>query len=165
MNSKEYIQHSLEQTKQWSLALLMDMKDNPTQYPTPKGGNHPLWVLGHVIFAESRIIHGYIEGTASPLDSWAEKFGGGTEPSQDASAYPSYDEILSHLESVRAHTLEVLNGLSEEDLAKPSRAPEDRQAFFGTIAQIFIMLTHHWVFHAGQVADARKAAGKPPLFA
>jgi len=164
MDTKAYVRQSLEQSRLWAMMLIMDMKDRPTQAPTPRGGNHPLWVLGHVIFAESRMVHGYIQGNESPLTSWAERFGGGTEPVDDANAYPGHDELLGALEDVRAHTLKVLDGMSDEDFSRPSLAPEDRMAFFGTVGQVFIMLTHHWIFHSGQVADARRAAGKPPLF-
>jgi uncharacterized damage-inducible protein DinB len=75
------------------------------------------------------------------------------------------DELLAELEKVRARTLEVLSSMTDEDLSKPSKAPADRAALFGTIGQCFSMISHHMTFHAGQVADARRALGKAPLFA
>ena len=98
------------------------------------------------------------------LSKWDALFGKGTQPDPEFKCYPSLDEMLAAYEEVRAHTLAVLDGMSDEDLDGKSYAPEDRAAMFGTIGQCFGMVGLHPVFHAGQVADARKAAGKTPVF-
>ena len=72
---------------------------------------------------------------------------------------------MAAFEATRARTLEVLNSLADSDLDKPSKAPEDLKRVFGTIGQCFVTLTHHYVFHAGQVADARRSLGRKPLLA
>ena len=164
MKTIELIRKSLDGAKMWLTALLQDVKSAPLTPPTPKGGNHPLWIVGHLAFSEARIVSQYIVGQGSPFAQWEPLFGRGSQPTPDASKYPSMDELLAELEKVRTRTLEVLGSMTDEDLSKPSKAPADRAALFGTVGQCFTMLSHHMTFHAGQVADARKAMGKTPVF-
>ena len=56
MNTIDHIKMSLENSKNWAMGLISDMNDNPLVQPTPNGGNHPLWVLGHVSRAESDLL-------------------------------------------------------------------------------------------------------------
>ena len=56
MNAIDFIRMSLENGKGWTLGLIGDMKDAPLTQPTPNGGNHPIWVLGHLVRAESDLL-------------------------------------------------------------------------------------------------------------
>jgi len=165
MKTTELIRKSLDGAKMWLLALVQDVKGAPLTAPTPRGGNHPLWVVGHLAFAEASMVSQFILGQGSPLAEWEPLFGKGSQPASDAGKYPSMDELLAELEKVRTRTLEVLGSMTDEDLSKPSKAPADRAALFGTVGQCFVMISHHMTFHAGQVADARRAMGKTPVFA
>jgi hypothetical protein len=165
MDTFAFLKLSLEQSKNWFFALTSDMKDAPLTAPTPNGGNHPLWVLGHIVYSEAGLVYGMIQGEQNPLAKWKSLFGGGSEPVADASRYPSWDELIAEFEKVRAHTLKTLASFSEKDLERRSHAPAERAMMFGTIGQVLFMVTHHMMFHAGQIADARRAAGRGPLFA
>jgi len=165
MKATDYIRLSLEQTQGWVLPMFLDMKDAATTAPTPNGGNHPLWNLGHLAYSESLLINKYMLGNEThPLTEWGEIFGAGKEPSANASDYPSFDAVVAGFEKTRARTLEVLDSLSDEDLDRPSKAaPEGAGDFFATYGRCFFAVTHHFTFHGGQVADARRAAGRKPL--
>ncbi len=165
MKATDYIKLSLGQTQGWILPLILDMKDAATTAPTPKGGNHPHWVIGHVAYSESLLINKYMLGDdPHPLTDWGDMFGAGKEPVADAAGYPPFDEVVAAFEKTRARTLEVLDGLSEEDLSQSCKAPPEGAAeFLGSYAQCFLMVSHHLTFHGGQIADARRAAGRKPL--
>ena len=75
------------------------------------------------------------------------------------------EEVIAKLQEIREHTLQVVDGLSDEDLDKPSHAPEEMKDYFGTIGQCLAAIPIHFAFHGGQVADARRAAGRQPLMA
>jgi len=165
MNTIEFIRMSLQQGQGWVVGLVSDMKDAPLTSPTPNGGNHPLWVMGHLTYSESHLLHDFILGDPNPLAEWKDVFGNGTEPVTDASKYPALDDVLGRFEEVRGSTLKVLDSLSEADLDKPSKAPAERQQYFGTVGQCFSAMCTHFVFHGGQVADARRAAGRKFLMA
>ena len=48
MNANDVVKLSLENSRGWAMGLLMDMKDQPMIQATSAGGNHPMWILGHV---------------------------------------------------------------------------------------------------------------------
>ena len=163
MKTKEFIQLSLAMSKNWATQLLESMKDEPLVQPTSKGGNHPLWVLGHLVHAESFLLDECMQGKQHRYPEFQELFGAGTQPQTDAAKYPGMDQLFAAFDEIRSDTLAYLDTLSDEDLEKKSNAPEEMADFFGTIGKCFSALVVHTSFHAGQVADDRRAAGHAPL--
>ena len=165
MNTIDYIKMSLETSKNFTLGLIDDMKDAPLTQPTSKGGNHPLWILGHLAYSEANIVEHIILGNENPLIGWKEMFGSGGEPVAEADKYLPWDEVRQTFDEIRAQTLSHLDGLSDGDLDLPSKnCPPGREQFMGTVGQCYLILTLHPTMHHGQVADARRMAGRKPLF-
>ena len=150
----------LKLTRASTLQLLEDMRDAPLTFPTPRGGCHPLWILGNLALSEALFLHEWILGEASPLAEWEPVFGMGTEPSAEASDYPSFDEVMVEVQAVRERVLSVFEAFTEAELDAPSHAPGEMAKFFGTRRQVFLIMANHWLVHRGQVADARRAAGR-----
>ncbi len=165
MNTIDYVKMTLEMSNGWVMGLIDDMKASPMTQPTPQGGNHPLWCIGHLAYSEGNLINVFIKGQANPVADWQDLFGQGSTPTDDASAYPPIDEVIAKFQQLRAGTMALLNELTDEDLSKPSHAPEEMKEWFGTIGQCLAVIPIHSGFHGGQVADARRAAGRPPLMA
>lgn len=163
MTAIEFMKVCLEGSRQWLLALIADMKDAPLTRSAP-GGNHPLWILGHVVGSEMHLLHRFILGEESPKPEWEPLFGQASKPLADEKAYPSIDVLLGEYEKVRAATLKTLERFTDADLDKPSKAPQELKHVFGTIGQCFMMVALHTTFHAGQVADARRVLGRKPVF-
>ena len=164
MNGVAVLKAQLEMGRQWLMALMSDIQGAEVTAPTPNGGNHPLWVLGHVTHSEAGMVNGFVLGQPNPLAKWDRLFGMGTQPVNDINAYPSLAELRAEFDKVRADTLKLLSGMSELDLDKPSLAPAQLSSMFGTVGQCFAAVGLHSTFHAGQAADARRAAGKKPMF-
>ena len=167
MNTTTFIKSSMETSKNAVLGLITDLKDEPLAQPTINGGNHALWILGHLVYSECSIIHTILLGNEScPLQEWKDLFGYGSEPKSDASIYPSFDELLAKWEEVRAFTFETLATFSDDDLDKPAPGcPEEWKDWFGTIGKVFTTQTIHPTMHYGQLADIRKALGRELLMA
>ncbi len=166
MKSVEFAKMAMETSKHLVMLLIDDMKDAPLTQPTVNGGNHPLWVLGHLAYSEANIVEAVMLGETNPLDEWKDVFGGGSEAVADANHYPPMDEVLSKFEQVRERTMTLLAGFTEDDLDKPSKAcPPERQELLGTIGRCLMVVALHPAMHFGQVADARRAAGRKPVFA
>ena len=163
MTTIEFIKISLAASTGWSMGLINDMRDAPLTQPTPNGGNHPTWVLGHIVRAESDLLDGFILGQPNRFPEYEKLFGMGSEPSTDASIYPSIDELIGKFELIRAATLAHLDTLTDADLDAASHAPAEFGEMFGTVAACFAAMSSHISFHSGQVADARRAAGRTPL--
>lgn len=164
MKATDLIKLSLTNSKGWAQGLIADMQDAPLTQPTSRGGNHPLWVLGHITRAESDLLDGFILGKPNRFPE-LEQFSMGSAPSTNADDYPPMEELMGKFEGIRAATLAHLDSISDDDLDKPSHAPEEFGPFFDTVGACFAAMTTHVAFHAGQVADARRAAGRDPLMA
>ena len=114
-------------------------------------------------YSEGDLINGFVKAQPNPVADWKEMFGQGSQPSTDASQYPPIDDVLAKFEGIRAATLDTLASMTDDDLDKPSQAPEEAKEYFGTIGHCFAALSMHFTYHGGQVADARRAAGRQPL--
>lgn len=164
MNAVEFIRMALDTSARATLSLIKDMKDHCFTFPTPKGGNHPLWVLGHLAWSEGDIIQAAMLGKTNPLAHWKGLFGIGSEPSADASQYPPFDEIKKAFLDLRGKTLKALESMTDADLDRPSLGcPSEFTNLLGTNGQCFMIAILNTMNHRGQVADARRAAGRTPL--
>ena len=164
MNAIDLIRTALMVSDQGFVPLAEDMRDAPLTPPTTRGGNHPMWVLGHITFIEASVPH-ILFGEPNPLERWAPLFASGTEPKPDASAYPSYDEILRTYRDLRARNLKLLGELGETALDRPTKSPpKGLEDVLRTVGQTFLVVAMHQMTHRGQLADARRAAGRKPLF-
>ena len=165
MKTTDYVKLALQNSAGWVMGLLNDMKDAPLTQPTPNGGNHPLWVLGHLTHSESNLLDKFILGKPNRFPELEAQFAMGTAPTTDASAYPSFEELLGKWETMRAATVAHLESLTEAKSDKPSLAPEEFGPGFSTVAGVYTAMSTHVAFHCGQVADARRAAGREVLVA
>ena len=164
MNAIDLIRAALAVSDQGFLTLAEDLRDAPLTPPTPRGGNHPLWVLGHITFIEAGVPH-ILFGEPNPLERWAPLFAPGTEPKGDAGAYPPYDELLRTYRDLRARNLKLLDDLGEAGLDRPTKSPpRGLEDVLRTAGQTFLVLAMHQMTHRGQLADARRALGRTPLF-
>ncbi|MEM7477182.1 MAG: DinB family protein [Planctomycetota bacterium] len=162
MKAADYIKLTLEMSKQWIMGIAADAKDIPLQTPTSDGGNHALWCVGHLAYSDADLLS-LATGEPNPLADWEGLFKNGTTPSDDPSIYPSFDEVMAKYEESHAALVAFVEGLSDEDLDKPSHAEGEMQAWFGTVAHCLAAIPTHLGFHGGQIADARRAAGRSPL--
>ncbi len=163
MNSIELIRFGLESSKGWAQGLLNDMRGDPLVQPTDNGGNHPLWLAGHIAYGEAAVLDEFVHGRANRFEHWADLFGPSSTPVPDAAIYPSFDEVTEAYDQVRADTLAHLETLSESDLDARTSAPDDAPPFFQTVGGCYAALMMHAMHHAGQAADARRAAGRQPI--
>jgi hypothetical protein len=119
MHTKDAIKFALTASNGAVLSVIDEMSGAPTTFPTPNGGCHPLWVLGHLALIEGSI-PAILFGGQNPAAKWAEYFGEGSEPVDDAAGYPLFAEVRDLYVRLREKNLALLESLSEADLDKPS---------------------------------------------
>src|SRR5436190_22757018 len=107
MKAIDVIRHALQTSDRAVMQLVEDMRDAALTQPTPRGGNHPHWVLGHITLIEGNIPH-VLFGEPNPVARWAPLFGPGTEPCADAAAYPPFEEVLRTYRDLPARNWKVL---------------------------------------------------------
>ena len=159
MQSIDLIHDNLEKSTSRVLVRVEDMREDCMVFPTPEGGCHTLWVLGHLAYIEALVVRVFMLAEPNPLDEWKEIFDG-AEITDDASRYPSFDQVLAKCREMRQATVSLLALLTESDLDKVSQnAPKGFEDMFGTYRLCFQYVADHWYMHRGQLADARRAAG------
>src|SRR6266511_1187193 len=100
MRSLDLISHNLTKSADRVLAGIEEMRGHAVVFPTPNGGCHTLWVLGHLAYIEALVIHKFMLGGPNPLADWEQLFDGG-DPSADIYAYPPFDQVLAKCREMR----------------------------------------------------------------
>jgi DinB superfamily len=143
---------------------IQDMRKTALTQPGPYGGNHAMWIVGHLAVAEGRL-HKILLGEPNPVEHWKPLFDWETTPKTDPSAYPPFDEVVQTFLRLRAKTLALLNEIGNDGLDRPTKSPPPGlEASFGTVGQAVMTIAMHQVFHNGQASVARRASGKTPVF-
>ncbi len=159
MESIDLIRDNLKKSRDRVLARVEEMREHCVVFPTPNGGCHTLWVLGHLAYIEALVVRGFMLGERNPLAEWEEVFDG-ADTSGDISQFPRFDQVLAKCREVRESTVALLDSLSEDDLDKASaNVPAGFEGAFGTYRLCLQYVADHWYMHRGQLADARRAAG------
>ena len=159
MQSIDLIRDNLNKSTDRVLARVEDMREQGVVFPTPNGGCHTLWVLGHLAYIEALVIRQFMLAEPNLLAEWKELFDG-ADTSGDASRYPPFDQVLATCRETRTSTVALLDTLSEDDLDRASaNAPDGYEDTFGTYRLCLQFVADHWYMHRGQLANARRAAG------
>ena len=158
MTAVQFIRTGLDMSAHEALKLIDDMKDRPLTFPTSNGGNHPLWVLGHMAWTEG-LLQQFITGKPNPLADWSGIFGANTEPSANPAVYPGFEEARAAFTKRRAQTLQMLEMMTDADLDGPTKCPSEISTHVGTVGKCFMIMILNVMTHRGQVADARRALG------
>ena len=160
MYAKETIKFALTVSNRAVMSVIDKMSDAATTFPTPNGGCHPLWVLGHLTMVEG-LIPVVLYGDAHPVGEWQKYFGENTEPVADSSAYPPFATVRAKYLELREKNLQLLDSLSEEDLDKPTKSqPKGREQEFATFGSSFLVVALHQAMHRSHATDALRAAGR-----
>src|SRR4051812_12416910 len=100
------------------MKYLEEISDAPLLRPGPWGGNHAMWIAGHLTVVEGRLQQ-MLHGTANPVARWKPLFDWGSEPVDDAAAYPPFEEVLRTFKELRAQTHAFLDEVGEAGLDRP----------------------------------------------
>jgi uncharacterized damage-inducible protein DinB len=160
MHTKDAIKFALAVSNGAVLSVIDEMSGAATTFPTPNGGCHPLWVLGHLTLVEGSI-PAILFGDKNPAAEWQQFFGENSEAVADLKVYPPFAEVREKYRQLREQNLNLLDSLSDADLDNPTKAPpKGREKEFATYGQSFLVLALHQTMHRGNVTDARRAAAR-----
>ena len=166
MDLNEFAVGALENAKWLATSAIEGLTGAEMMFQPKPGLNHATWLLGHIAESANGLILSFCKGENLLPKGWHGTFGIGSKPTADASAYPSKDEILAHIETVHAAAVKYVKSLSPEDLDKRppgiDQLPERAQALFSTVGKCIFGHVTHASGHAGQIAMLRRLMGKPP---
>ena len=143
--------------------MLEGMADAALLRPGPWGGNHAMWIAGHLCIAEGRL-HQMINGGDNPVAKWKPLFDWGSEPTDDATAYPPFDEVIATFKSLRAQTHAYLDQHGDAGLDTPTKSKPPGFDGFDTVGQAITIIAGHAIGHMGGMTVVRAAAGKQRYF-
>lgn len=159
MESIDLIRMNLERSEDLVLRRIEDMRDHCMTFPTPNGGCHTLWVLGHLAYVDGLVTRRFMLGEPNPLADWEPVFDG-DDVSGDPDVFAPFDVVLAKCREMRAATKALLDSYVESDLDVVSvAAPKGAEDLFGTRRRCLQFVADHWFMHRGHLADARRAAG------
>src|SRR4051812_15204992 len=142
---------------------LEGMSDAPLLRPGPWGGNHAMWIAGHLTVVEGRL-QKMLRGTPNPVERWKPLFDWGSEPVDDPAAYPPFDEVLRTFKELREQTHAFLDGVGEAGLDEPTKCRPPGFGGFETVGSAILIVACHACGHLGGLTVVRAAAGRQPLF-
>jgi hypothetical protein len=163
VNSIDLIRWALQLSDGLTARLVSDMRSAPMTPSTPGGkggdGNHSIWTLGHLCVVEGGIPQ-ILFGENNPVEHWKPLFNMGAQCTSDASAYPSFDELLRTYRDLRARNLKLLDQIGEAGLDRaPKQVPPGFEEEMKTFGRTFLVIALHNMMHLGQIADARRVVG------
>lgn len=160
MYTKDAIRFTLKLADEAMLQSLPAIADAPLTFPTPNGGCHPMWVLGHITFIEA-LTHEMLGGEANPIATWGAMFGPNTKPSAEAIDYPPFEEVRARYVQLRKRTNQLLDSFSEADLDKKvANPPPGLEEHFATFGTSLLTVAMHQTMHRSHITDAVRAAGR-----
>jgi len=78
---------------------------------------------------------------------------------------PPFEEVLRTYLDLHARNLQILERLGEAGLAQRTKSPpRGLESMLGTAGDTFLLTALHRMSHRGQLADARRALGRKPIF-
>jgi uncharacterized damage-inducible protein DinB len=161
MTAKDTIKLALTMADRIVLGTVDKISDQPTAFPTPNGGCHPLWVVGHLALVESLIPNILYGEKPEIADSWQKLFGEHSEPVADANAYPPFAEVKAKYHELRERNLKLLESLTEGELDRTTKnPPAGREHEFATFGSSFLTLSVHQLMHRANVSDSMRAIGR-----
>ena len=124
-----------------------------------EGKAHPLWHVGHLAQGHDLFINQWILGGESVVSAdyagmFAPGIMGGKTPTAKASDYPAWDEVMDSYDKACAKTIELIEGLSDDDLPGDLKGdvPEQARSFFGNVGESLMGMGLHDAHHRGQIA-------------
>jgi DinB superfamily len=145
--------------------MILDMCEGiPDERACAQAGaipNHKLWILGH-LGRTADWAAGMIDGKPSKQPaSWEGLFGGGSQPTSDASKYPPISEIRAAYEAGWDRLFAAARTMNDAQLLTPTT--KDSGGFLNDKLDAILKCAWHEAWHLGQASLLRKALGIKPL--
>ncbi len=163
MSLKERLKRQLLAARQTSEGFLSDFK-TPEQWVKQVHceANHALWFAGHMGIVDNFFISVVAPDKAKKEPDMETRFGMGSHPTDRVADYPSVDSVLAFMRERRATLLQVLDEMTDADLATPT--PKGTPEFLSDIGSVFETAVWHEGLHSGQLSVTRRALGHKPMF-
>lgn len=165
MTTAALLAQQIDDTREWTLRLLADFRDDDWTFQPAPGLAHALWICGHLAVSQNVLIHQRCLDQSVLDGSFTAHYPiGAPVMSTSAHGYPDSEHVQRVMREVHVATLAAVRGMSDTLLAEPAwgkdGAPHPHyQDKRGAVSHC----ARHEAFHAGQLALIRRLRGKPFL--
>jgi hypothetical protein len=142
--------------------LIGDIPDEALSSQRAGVVNHPLWTIGHLVYS-AQMIGGELGLSTWLPDDWRQRYGTGSAPMADRSAYPTKDSLLDYLADAERRLKEQLHALGDEMMQQPLPDVRYRKMFPTLGDAVAHVLAAHTASHVGQIIVWRRVMGFGPL--
>ncbi len=151
----------LHQSRNFVLALLETLADDQLHVRVG-GGNHALWVMGHLAFADDLFASAFLDEPGCLPEGYHELFAWGSTPSDNPADYPDREELLENMQSTRTRFMKWAETLEGDALWESSPEPV-AQITKNAISAVHTLSQHDFL-HGGQLTTIRSSLGMKPVF-
>ncbi len=130
-------------------------------HPPVEAGNHALWTMGHLAFADEFFLIKFAGARATLPSTWPKQFGWGHPCSPNSADFPPTADVRAEMEQQRQKLFDWFSSLSPAEL-DASNGP-DWDDFAPTRRALIYGLAIHEASHYGQLTVVRKSLKLPPL--
>lgn len=158
MNPRQHAISVLEFARWYTNNLLKDLPESKWLHQPSPTDNHVLWCIGH--FAGTNVWAAKVLDIPGVIVSQEIQtaYGMGSKPSQTGN--PSLEEVKRAFQSSHEAVMAWLKSAPDSSLA--GDISEKTGKFASDPLDMMMKLAWHEGFHAGQIANVRKALGLPP---
>lgn len=142
------------------LDLAKDIPEDKLTWAPLPGGNHALWVLGHLAWTDDYFVAFFSKKPSAISPDWPKRFGMGSTPTTDASAYPSLAQVKDSMCNARDRLIDWFKLMDEKQLLSP--LPSDWTGFAPNFACMMNSIAWHEGLHAGQLSVCCRGLGIKP---
>jgi uncharacterized damage-inducible protein DinB len=160
MPIRDQVQYMIETNQQVAKRLLDDIDEEESMARGGHGFNHIRWQAGHLLYSCAYVLSLFGD-TSEDLEQLKKDFGGGTEISDDPSAYPSLADLRDRLYHAHDRAISRAKEMADADFDKDVGDGENKHPIWQSV----IFLCMHGFYHAGQVVQTRKILGRERPFA
>jgi uncharacterized damage-inducible protein DinB len=162
MTAKDVLRHLAEFGHMLVGVYVNDLSEADLLVRSVPGTNHMAWQLGHLIASTRHMLCQLGHSVAELPKGFEAAYTSETAASDDPAQFATKAEYLALAEQMKAATLAAIEATPEEALEQPS--PEAMRDYAPTVAAVLVLVSNHWVMHAGQFVPIRRKLGKAPLF-
>jgi len=161
----QHIIHQYDFNLAFAEELVKDLaEEQMTIVPGPGLVSHPAFTLGHLVSGSAMMAED-LGGTFDMPEGWKELFlrkgpGDPTMPEDDASKYPSKEELLAELSRQHELVKEWMHKIPDDRLHRPIKWRFHK--FMPTVYDLRVfMCINHEAMHLGQLSAWRRAMNLP----
>ena len=152
---------ALNRVRAQTLLMVHDLEEEQWCRQDLPGEHHPAWILGHLLLADSYLLHMLeVEELPEDFDELLRAHGPDSAPTTDSSAYQQPHRVLAtRLDRVGRLRVERVSGMTAQDLKQP--LPDSNLATTQpTVGHHLQALVFHEGYHGGRLAAWRHRRGR-----